>query len=230
MNPRIPACRAAAMGLALLVSAEAFPARGASPQIIDGRRAADVTADGRVDFDDVDLVSMAAGSPCPRKDLDAGGVVDLADTFIVESFLGQQSTCPADLDGDKRVDGNDRLALEEAFDTECGGDLTRDGSIDELDLAVMDAYLQAAPGSAAHARADLDDDGDVDLGDRVLLIGRYDTDCRPDLNRDAVVDVRDLWSLLAAWGPCTQAGAGAMSPVLTTKGTDCDDVIDIFNE
>lgn len=52
--------------------------------------------------------------------------------------------------------------------------------------------------------ADINEDGDVDVADLLLLLEAWGpcTDCNEDLDDDDNVGVSDLLILLASWGPC----------------------------
>jgi hypothetical protein len=55
-----------------------------------------------------------------------------------------------------------------------------------------------------NCHADSNDDGVVDVGDILQLIGAWGPcgNCDEDLDNNGVVDVADLLDLLSAWGPC----------------------------
>ncbi len=169
---------------------------------LDGCRAADVSDDGVVDQADVDIVISLLGSASPRVDLDGDGAVSDADLAIVSGFSGTTCpTCAADLSANGNVCAEDRLILEDAYGLDCRPDLNRDGQVDGLDVALLEAYAGSALSLAAE-RADLNDDAVVDDGDLILLEESFGRDCRPDFNRDGTVDARDLGPLHAAWGAC----------------------------
>ena len=169
---------------------------------VDGCRAADFNGDGVVNQIDVAILLPLLGLPAPREDLDGDGVVGDADVAIVEGFSGTICpSCATDLSGNDRVCAEDRQILEDAYDVDCRPDLNRDGWVDELDSAVLDAYV-GGPLSRAAERADFNQDAVVDDSDRSLLQASFGADCRPDFNGDGAVDVRDLGPLFATWGAC----------------------------
>ncbi len=174
----------------------------------DGCRAVDFNGDGTVNILDVVFLSSAFGQPDPRVDVDGSGEVDNADIAFWEAFLGETCTdCAANLDdtdGNSTVDAADREALEGSYSRDCRADLDRDGTVDsdgDVDLFVLYLGQPVGPGLPA-TRADLDGDGAVTLLDANVLAAANGRDCRPDLNKDGLVDTNDLWALLAAWGPC----------------------------
>ena len=74
------------------------------------------------------------------------------------------------------------------------------------------AFGDGCPGEVPNCPAagccpcpDLDDDGDVDNSDLLLLIAAWGAcptpGCREDLNCDGTVGSPDLLILIAAWGP-----------------------------
>jgi hypothetical protein len=200
------------LGGLLLLAAWAPGARA-----VDGCRAADVNGDELVDATDVGIVADAIvfDPESPRADLDGDGSVADPDRVIVERYadleLDSRSVlcpaCPADSSGNHSVGPEDLLDLEAVRGRDCSADLNRDGVICPRDVELLAAYLGPATLSAAAARADLDGDGDVDGDDQDLLELQTSQqidlrDCRLDLNRDGRIDSVDVWSLLAAWGPC----------------------------
>ncbi|HEX9731210.1 MAG TPA: dockerin type I domain-containing protein [Thermoanaerobaculia bacterium] len=201
------------LGGLLLLAAWAPGARA-----VDGCRAADVNGDELVDATDVGIVADAIvfDPESPRADLDGDGILAGPDLVIVERYSVIFSefrevlcpACPADSSGDGSIGPEDLQDVETVWGRDCRGDLNRDGVICLWDVKLLEAYLgNSTPLSMAAARADLDGDGEVDLADRDLLAQRVSSpislrDCRLDLNRDGRIDSVDVWSLLAAWGPC----------------------------
>ena len=180
----------------LMLAAAAHPASA-----FDGCRAADINGDGVVDPFDKNLIAPL-GTPSPRNDIDGSGFMDAADQMIVDGFSGRPCIdCIGDLDGSGIVDGADRAVLENAYGRDCRLDLDRNDTVDGDDVDLWVIYWQSPP-SPATARADFDDNPGVDYRDINALIPTIGNDCRPDLNKDGLINTNDLWFLLASWGSC----------------------------
>lgn len=188
----------------------AAAAATATATAFDGCRYADVNGDGVVDAVDYGLVANAVGLADPRLDLDGNGTVGKEDIAILLGFFGGgcAKSCPADLDGDGDVDGDDRARLEADIGLDCRPDLDRDGRVDagggdDEDADVLFAYFrQPAPPWTAESRADLRVDQFVNRLDYEVLAAAVPRDCRADLNSDGAVDATDVWALLSSWGAC----------------------------
>ena len=64
------------------------------------------------------------------------------------------------------------------------------------------AYLFDAAGTPT-CPADIDDSGDVDLEDLLLVLEAWGNKGGPeDLDGSGFVDIGDILAVLAAWGPC----------------------------
>lgn len=188
----------------VLMAAVAAPARA-----FNGCDYADVNGDEVVDAVDYGLVVDVLGLPDARRDLDGNGTVGKEDVAIVLGFLGAvcSESCPADLDLDGDVDGDDRALLVADFGLDCRPDLDRDGRVDGDgrggdDDVLFAYYNQPAPPYTAASRADLRVDQYVDKSDYRILAAAVPRDCRSDLNSDGAVDLTDVWVLLASWGSC----------------------------
>ena len=58
-------------------------------------------------------------------------------------------------------------------------------------------------GNESNCDSDLNDDGNVNLLDLLILIDEWGaTKSSADLNGDGVVNIHDLLMLVAAWGSC----------------------------
>jgi hypothetical protein len=96
-------------------------------------RPGDVDADGAIDLDDVALLRAAP------TDLDGDGQATAADADLLERFVLRYG-CPADLDGDRVVNGNDLGRLLAAWGpcpAGCAADIVRDGAVDGIDLGAL---------------------------------------------------------------------------------------------
>jgi Dockerin type I domain len=211
---------AAALCMALAASFHG-PARA-----FDGCSAADVVADGVVNWDDLEWIDegIGAGSHCPRRDLDGSSLVDPADRAILMGFFGRTCTyCSADLDGNGVVDGGDRQLCEADLGLDCRPDLDRNGTVGATDEDLVEAYLGVSTAGTPAARADLDGDGDVDETDRSLVAAAAGRDCGADLDKDGTVTRRDLWLLLAAWGDCPEPPPPASRTWPPDRDDPCDE-------
>ncbi len=58
---------------------------------------------------------------------------------------------------------------------------------------------------ASRSTADIDDSGDVDLEDLLLVLEAWGNKGGPeDLDESGFVDIGDILAVLAAWGPCPE--------------------------
>ncbi len=95
-------------------------------------------------------------------------------------------------------------------------------------LAVEDGGLTARVVAVPLLDGDLDDDGDVDLADLVLLLAAFGpcpdgAPCPADLDADGAVDALDLLILLDQW-TSAPSGASARAPGRSERGADPDPV------
>jgi hypothetical protein len=131
-------------------------------------RPGDVDADGAIDLDDVALLRAAP------TDLDGDGQATAADADLLERFVLRYG-CPADLDGDRVVNGNDLGRLLAAWGpcpAGCAADIVRDGAVDGIDLGMLLGSWGSCPASGACA-CDLNGDREVDGIDLGAFLGRW---------------------------------------------------------
>jgi hypothetical protein len=90
-------------------------------------------------------------------------------------------------------------------------DCNNNGVLDECDIAdgtSEDFNGNGIPDECEGCLADVDDDGDVDTTDLLLLLAYWGecpdppVECPADIDEDGDVDVADLLYLLGHWGPC----------------------------
>ncbi|MDE0324163.1 MAG: T9SS type A sorting domain-containing protein [Candidatus Poribacteria bacterium] len=121
-----------------------------------------------------------------REDLNSDGFVNRLDLAIVDSLLGTRGHNRADVSGNNIVDIADLVLVANAI---------------EATAADRNALVSE--------RADVDDDGDVDMEDLVAvdkflgMMGQY----REDVNIDGVVNIVDLVLVANAIGPAAAAPA-----------------------
>jgi hypothetical protein len=110
------------------------------------------------------------------------------------------------LAGSPCIDAGDNAAVPEEIDTDLLGQPrfiddpetpdTGVGTPPIVDMGAIEYQAMACP-------ADLDESGDVDIGDLLVLLGEWGASGgEADLDADGVVDVGDLLILLGDWGPC----------------------------
>ncbi|HEY7118261.1 MAG TPA: RHS repeat-associated core domain-containing protein, partial [Tepidisphaeraceae bacterium] len=150
--------------------------------------------------------------------LTAAGVTDLAGNFVDGDGDGQPEgdftfsffELTGDVNRDRKVDEADRQAVQGALGTAGvrpqDGDANADGNVDFNDLvALAQNYNQTG---TTLPRGDFNGDGSTDFGDLVILAQHYNMGGRSDLNRDGIVDQKDLDLLNANFGKTLPAPAG----------------------
>jgi hypothetical protein len=123
-----------------------------------------------------------------------------------------------DLNRDRKVDDADRQLLVAALGTAGvrpqDGDANADGNVNFTDLvALAQNYNQSG---TTLPRGDFNEDGNTDFGDLIVLAQHYNMGGRSDLNRDGIVDQKDLDLLNANFGKTLPAPA-ALPAALPTK-------------
>ncbi len=130
---------------------------------------------------------------------------EYATTYNIK-FVELNSLIKGDVNFDGKVDREDykilsdiaTLQLQESDDILTVGDMDEDGTIDGIDVIILDLMLNDKPPS--RLRGDADGDGDVDIDDYYLLVDISQTRARVtdnlmfircDLNEDGVVDAFD---------------------------------------
>lgn len=125
---------------------------------------ADVTFDGKVDILDLSNVGLKYGKNDPLMDIDMDGNVSAYDLNCVGALNNKGTSCA----GPK--------PLEEYSCTEA--DITTDGKVDMLDLALIGKTIRSKQGQANYdARADITKDGWVNNIDFAIVRSHYGETC-----------------------------------------------------
>jgi hypothetical protein len=128
--------------------------------------------------------------------------IDARNTLV----FGQEPLCPADLNGDDKVDTADLLMLLAAWGSSGPGDIDGDGIVGTADLLALLADWGDCP--RPPCPWDFNGDGVVDDLDRDILMEHWGDcpdppeECPWDLNGDGVVDGLDLMEVLDHYGDC----------------------------
>jgi hypothetical protein len=79
------------------------------------------------------------------------------------------------------------------------------GASHNVDMGAFEYGVGLGGFASGQCAGDLNDDGDVDALDVLVLLGEFGTcsgTCLADLNDDGIVSADDLWLLLRLWGAC----------------------------
>jgi hypothetical protein len=123
---------------------------------------------------DHELYKLVRSDSIARVDYNRNGIVDVGDLDIQAEELRSQSHLGTfDLNGDRRVDLEDRIAFVTGFAKTVIGDSNLDGQFDSTDLVLIfqsTEYEDAFPLNSGWARGDWDGDGDFTTRDLVFAL------------------------------------------------------------
>jgi hypothetical protein len=178
-----------------------------------GNLTGDVTGDGIIDAQDIDVLSDVAGSggAVTYYDLDGNGSVDASDvTFLIQNILGTQAG-DANLDG--FVDASDFNRWNDAkFDCDGrswgDGDFTGDGLVDASDFNLWNSARFTGNGLAARA-ADADGNSRVPKAPQAQLFAAAATMPRLPIRADEPV-----WSRARRGSPDPAENTDRTSPAV----------------
>ena len=170
----------AAVALAVLWSLAAMPAAAQCP--------ADVTGNGTVDGNDLDLIIVDYGctTTCAG-DVNGNGVTGENDYVAAQGNLG---ACPVveDVNGSGTVNIVDMSLVGQNDGLDCRADVDDSGTVDSSDAYIVAASVAGSADALPLATADVDGNGSLTFADVLAVFSAGGRDCRTDVDRDGTVE------------------------------------------
>ncbi len=177
----------------------------------------DINGDGRVDLLDLDVLGPQFGKAMEASgDFNGNFIMERAELLQIGNDWLQPSATSGDANRDGRVDAKDLQAFDAFFPADnpdwsreaplvdLMADIDGDFDVDRFDHEVFfgDDRLPGWFGLRDVERADLNDDGQVDVLDLEIFLGAYNETLGTvyaDINGDGVVDSLDALTIEANW-------------------------------